>query len=554
MAYKRDPVTAPRLRGMPLRLFVETLEGPLGRSVLRKILNDSGFGRFQKTSADGAPPVQLKLPHPPNAPASEPDRLKLAEQVAGEGPWPTQETVAAFARAYRKGELTPVDVARRVQEGMAKLKDLNLFVASDPEDVRRQAEASARRFAEGRPLSVFDGVPVAVKDELDQVPYPTTVGTSFVGKAPATQDATLVARLRAAGAVLIGKANMHEIGINPIGINPHYGATRNPWNPSRITGGSSSGSAAAVASGLCPVSIGADGGGSIRIPAALCGVVGLKATWGRISEHGVYPLCWHVGHVGPIGRTVRDVAAAYAVIAGADPLDPGSQAQPFVELDAMARADLSGIRLGIHRPYFEDADPDVVRACDEAVRALVAKGATVVDVPAPDLNTILWQHAVIILTEMVTCMMPAIDEDIRRFGLDVRTNLAIGRYFSSSDYVHALQHRHKLTRELLATMQNVDAIVTPTTATTAPEMPEQALPEGESNLVMTDGLMRFIRPANITGFPGIAVPAGYDRQGLPVSLHFMGRPWEEGLLLRLAAAVEEAVPPRTPARQVRLLG
>lgn len=554
MAYKRDPVTAPRMRGLPLRLFVETLEGPLGRSVLRKIVTDSGLNRFREMSAQGASPVQLPLPHPPNAPGTEPDRVSLASQVAGIGPWPEQETVASFAASYRAKTRTPVEVANRVLNGMNTLRSLNAFIASNANDVRAQAEASAKRFEAGAPLSIFDGVPVAVKDEMDQVPYPTTVGTSFLGKEPATVDATLVGRLRAAGALLIGKANMHEIGINPIGINPHHGAARNPWDPSRITGGSSSGSASAVASGLCPVSIGADGGGSIRIPAGLCGVVGLKATWGRISEHGVYPLCSHPGHVGPIGRTVRDVAAAYALIAGADPHDEVSLAQPPVELDAWGRKDLKGLRLGMHRPYFEDAEPDVVRACDDAVKALVARGATLVEVPAPDMNTILWQHAIVILSEMAACMMPAIKEDPRRFGLDVRTNLAIGQYFQSTDYVHALRHKSKLTREWLELMKGFDAFVTPTTATTAPQIPEDALPDGESNLVMSDSLVRFVRIGNITGFPAIAVPAGYDRSGLPISVQFMARPYEEGLLLRLAAAVEETVQPRIPSRHVKLLG
>ena len=214
-------------------------------------------------------------------------------------------------------------VADRLIDGIRQ-KDtgddcLGWFIAWSADDIR-QAEASAQRFREGRPLSVFDGVPVAVKDELDQVPFPTTGGTSFLGREPARHDSEVVARLRAAGALLIGKTNMHEVGINPIGLNPHHGATRNPWNPARLTGGSSSGSAAVVAAGLSPVAIGADGGGFIWIPAALCGVVGRKATWTRISEHGVLPLCWTAGHdVGPIGATVRDVASAYAVIAGPDP-------------------------------------------------------------------------------------------------------------------------------------------------------------------------------------------------------------------------------------------
>ncbi len=555
--YKRAPVTAPRLRGLPLRLFIETVEGPLGRSVLRKLVTDSGIEQWRKTPADVSP-VTPPLPHPSPLPEPSGDARALAQgAVDGDGRAASQgapETVAQFARAYREGGASPTGVAERIIAAIAGRRDMNWFIASDPKDVRAQAEASAKRWAEGRPLSVFDGVPVAVKDEMDQTPYPTTVGTRFLGEKPATHDATLVRRLREAGALLVGKANMHEIGINPIGLNTHFGAARNPWDPARITGGSSSGSAAAVAAGIVPVAIGADGGGSIRIPAALCGVVGLKATWGRVSEHGVYPLCWHVGHVGPIGQTVRDVAATYAIIAGPDPLDDVSLHQPPVELAALGRKDLRGIRLGIHTPWFEDADADVVRRCKEALAALVAAGAEVVEIGAPDLNTLLWTHATIILSEMATSMNPHLKEHGGSHGLDVRANLAIGRYLSSTDYVHALRHRHKLTRDLLATLRTVDAIVTPTTASSAPALPESALPEGESNLQMTDALMRFVRAANVTGLPALAVPAGYDGQGLPVSLHLMGRPWEEALLLRMGLEVEKAVSRRTPPGAVRLLG
>jgi Asp-tRNA(Asn)/Glu-tRNA(Gln) amidotransferase A subunit family amidase len=178
----------------------------------------------------------------------------------------------------------------------------------------------------------------------------------------------------------------------------------------------------------------------------------------------------------------------------------------------------------------------------------------VVEVPPPDLNTVLWTHAVIILSEMVTSVLPHMEEGIERFGLDVRTNLAIGRFFPATDYVHALRHRHRLTVEWLQMMQNVDAVITPTTATTAPEIPEGALPGGESNLQLTDALMRFIRIPNVTGFPALSVPVGYDDRGLPVGVQLIGRPWEEGLLLRIGLAVEAWAERRTPGEHARLLG
>lgn len=559
MTYHRNPVKAPRVAGLPLKAFVSALESGVGPVLVSKLVNDSGFNAFRKVSAGDASPVQVPLPH--GAPAKEPQSAQQqAERAVHAGSAPFAgltrlETVSAYAQAYRDGG-DPVSVVRRVHDAIDRLdgrdERMGFFIARKPEEVLKDAEAAARRLRAGEAKSVLDGVPVVLKDELDVAGYPTTLGTKFLTQV-ATKDSVVAERLRAGGAVILGKANMNEIGINPIGLNPHYGPARNPWNRGHITGGSSSGSAAVVAAGLCPVAIGADGGGSIRIPAGLCGVVGLKATWGRIPETGVPALCWNVGHVGPIGLTVDDVAAAYALIAGPDAHDTVSLAQPPAHLSDYENRNLAGVRLGICQPYFDDADPDVVKRCREAVRALTDAGAKVVEIPPPDLNTILWSHAVIILSEMATAMRDHVDEDSTRFALDSRTNLAIGRHFRATDLLHAMRHRQRLTREYLALMKDVDVIVTPTTACTAPPIPEDTLPEGESNLPVVDQLMRFIRVGNLTGFPALAVPAGFDAAGLPVSVHLMGRPWEEHLLLRLGRVVEAAVERRVPSIHVKAL-
>ena len=436
-----------------------------------------------------------------------------------------------------------------MHEGIERLdgrdERLNLFISRKPEEVLAAAEASSARLRAGKPLSVLDGVPVALKDEVDLAGHVTTLGTRF-RKEVATQDSTVAARLKAAGAIILGKLNMNEIGINPIGLNPWHGPARNPWNRGHITGGSSSASGAIVAAGLCPLSIGADGGGSIRIPAALCGIVGLKATWGRIPETGVPPLCWSVGHVGPMGLTVDDVAAMYAVLAGPDDHDVVSQLQPAPHLADYEKSALTGVRLGICWKWFEDAAPDVVTRCKAAVKSLTDAGAAVVEIEGPNLNTVLWTHSTLILSEMSQSMAAQIKRDVKQFGLDTRTNLAIGQHFRATDYVHALRHRHAMTREWLSTMKTCDVVLTPSTATTAPLIPEATLPDGESNLPVVDALMRFIRVANITGFPALSVPAGFDREGLPVGVHLMARPWEENLLFRLGRVIEQQAEVRTP--------
>jgi Asp-tRNA(Asn)/Glu-tRNA(Gln) amidotransferase A subunit family amidase len=556
MTYQRTPVKAPRVSGLTLKAFVNTLESGIGSVLLDKLVKDSGIEQWRHLSAGDAPPIQHPLPHGSPAAEPQPPHEQAARAIAASPVQADRETVAAYVRAYRESGADPVTVTRRIHEAIEQLdggkQRLGLFVSRKPEEVLRAAEASGERLRAGKPLSVLDGVPVVLKDEVDLAGFPTTLGTKFRTEV-ATADSTVAARLKAAGAIILGKVNMNEIGINPIGLNPHHGAARNPWNRSHMTGGSSSASGAAVAAGLCPLSIGADGGGSIRIPAALCGIVGLKATWGRIPETGVPPLCWNVGHVGPMGLTVDDVAAMYALLAGPDGRDHVAQMQPPHHLSGYENTGLAGVRLGICWPYFEDADHDVVTRCKEAVKALTDAGATVVEIPPPDLNTVLWTHSCIILSEMAASMMPQLRERSSDFGLDSRTNLAIGRHFRATDLVHALRHRHRLTRELLALMADVDVIITPTTATTAPAIPEATLPDGESNLPVVDALMRFVRLANLTGFPALSVPAGFDSAGLPVGVQLMGRPYEEHLLLRLGRVVERATEHRTPTTHVNVL-
>jgi Asp-tRNA(Asn)/Glu-tRNA(Gln) amidotransferase A subunit family amidase len=554
MSYRRDEVKAPRLSGVPLRAFVSAIESPLGGPVLEKVLVDSGFGQFRHAPVD-APPTQAPLPKPEVASVEVVSSTSLAERAIAKSDT-SLETVAAFAKAYREGRADPVAVAHSLNKAIDTLDDgherMAWFISRKPGQVVKDAEHSAERLKAGKPLSVFDGVPVVLKDEVDLVGFPTTLGTKFL-KTLATVDSAVAARLKAAGAIILGKANMNEIGINPIGLNPPHRASRNPWNRGRITGGSSSGSAAVVAAGLCPVSVGADGGGSIRIPAGLCGVVGLKATYGRIPESGVPPLCWNVGHVGPIGLTVDDVAAAYAVLAGPDAHDAMSLGQPPVHLTDYENGSLEGVRVGVCDAWFDDASAEVVAKCRAALASLIERGAKLVEIPAPDMNTVRWSHSVIIVSEMASAMKRFTDEDPTQFALDSRTNLAIGRHFRSTELVHAMRHRHQLTREWLALMKNVDVIVTPTTALTAPEIPERTLPDGESNLPVVDALMRFVRVGNLTGFPGLALPAGFDSQGLPISVQLMGRPYEEHLLLRLGKVIEAKVERRTPPIHVRAL-
>jgi Asp-tRNA(Asn)/Glu-tRNA(Gln) amidotransferase A subunit family amidase len=553
MAYDLKPVKAPRLAGAALRVIARLAESGLGGKLLgASLLKSAGLPMMREAFTDDAPwPLgDSRLVTSP-APLGATADLAPLERLDAGGPAGSFAFATArdFTRAYLEGRTTPEKVAEAVIEATLASEKAEppqrAIIAQDPKDLRAQASASAARWREGRPLGPLDGVPVAVKDEVDQAPYPTTVGTSFLREA-SKADAVAVARLRAAGALLIGKANMHEIGIGVTGVNPHHGAARNPYDPYRATGGSSSGPASAVASGLCPIALGADGGGSVRIPAALCGITGLKPTFGRVSETGAAPLCWTLAHLGPLGATVRDVALAYGIIAGPEESDPNTSPQPVPSLDGITDGDLHGLRIGIFMPWFEDAEPDVVDACRAAVETLVARGAVIRQIEIPELHLLQTVHLVAIVSEMATAHERYRAAHGRDYGHDTRLSLALARMLSNRDYVHAQRLRTRLCRHFDVALEDVDVIATPTTACTAPLIRQDVLDTGESNLAQTTALMRFAQAANLTGLPAISAPAGYDRNGLPVGFQMMGRRWEEALLLRLARVVERSVARRAP--------
>ncbi len=543
--YDLESLNLPRLVGLPLKLFAEAVENPVtARALLGTLQKNAGVGKLRALKVD-EPPTYHPL-HPPSD-AGEPlrDISRWFEARQPERKDVPFATVRDYARAYRSSEITPEEVAEKVLQAIAESdageEPLRAFIAIDQDEVMKQAREATRRFKEGRPLGPMDGVPVAVKDEMDMVPYGTTVGTKFLGRSPAREDATVVARMRAAGAVLLGKTNMHEIGISVTGLNPHHGVARNPYAPDHFTGGSSSGSAAAVAAGFCPVAIGADGGGSIRIPSSFCGVVGLKGTFGRVSGYGAAPLDWTVGHLGPIAATAEDAAIAYAIMAGPDPRDPLSLSHPDVSLEGFDDPSLNGLKLGVYVPWFEHAEEETVRICKGALENLKSAGAEVVEITIPELDPARLAHALIILSEMASAMDRYYGEHRRDFGLETRVSLALARSFTARDYVQSQRVRTRSIRLFLDALSQVDVIVTPTTALPAPKIPPDALPEGESDLSKVTEIMRFAFPANLTGLPAITFPAGYTQEGLPVGLQVMGKPWSEALLLRVARTAERFV-------------
>ena len=565
MAYELKPVRAPKLRGLGLRIFTALVECACFRPlVLPSVFKNIGVVAFREHISEAAPtgfplvqPREHAFRSAPQCTGAETAEAVAVAETASSTKRFRHASITDYARAYRSQDASPEEIGRRIiaaiESSNSADSPLRAIIKSEAEDIMRQAAESAERLALGKPRSILEGVPVAIKDELDMPPYTTHVGTSFLGKEIAHEDATVVGRLRAAGAILIGKTNMFEIGISPTGNNPIHGFARNPYNPGHDAGGSSGGSAASVGCGIVPLAIGADGGGSIRVPAAHCGVVGLKPTFGRVSEFGAAPLCWSVAHIGPIGATALDTAIGYALTSGKDPKDPITFGQPPVHLQDFHNLDLSGITLGIYPAWLEDASPEIVQHCRETLRVLEAAGAVIKEVSIAGLDETRVGHAITILTEMATAMEPHYAEHRKDFGHATRINLALGRKFTGRDYLLAQRVRTESMREWDRVLSEVDVVITPTTACTSPYLDPRTIGLGESDMGMLTELMRFVVCANFTGLPAISFPAGYANDGLPIGIQAIGRHWEEHLLLRLANVAEQKLERKKPATHFDIL-
>ncbi|MBI3789287.1 MAG: amidase [Gemmatimonadetes bacterium] len=555
MSYDLKSVKMPRLAGGALSALVGVIENGVGGILVGgKLVADTGIGALRASTAQDAPTFLPTCPFdgPAATPGERADLNELLRRTAG---WAKPEglatsTIADFHAAYQSARTTPIAVADKllalVAENDKAPQPLKAFVALDADDVRAQAKASAARWAAGKPLGPLDGVPVAVKDEVDVQGYRTRLGTKALGPEPAAADCGAVAGLRRAGAIIVGKTVMQEIGMGVFGTNAHFGAPRNPVNPAHHTGGSSSGSGAAMGAGLVPVAVGADGGGSVRIPAAFCGGVGLKATFGRVSEAGASTICWTVGYVGPLANTARDALLGYAAMAGADPRDPASCAAPPVTFADLERDDLRGVRLGVYRPWFQHASSEIVAACEAQLQRFVQRGATVVEIEIPELETARVAHLVTITAEALASMEAQVGTNRAVFGDETRAVLALATRFNGADYVRAQRVRTRAIRHVNAALAQCDVVLTPATGLTAPAIAADSA-GGVSDVSAATEIMRFAFLLNFTGHPAISFPVGSGAHDLPIAMQGFAQAWREDLLLRLAAVAERDVPRRAPA-------
>jgi len=454
-------------------------------------------------------------------------------------------SIAETARLFRRRKLSPVELTKLMLARIAKLDSkLNSFITVSADLALEQAKRAERELSgrkSSRDRGPLHGIPISLKDNIYTRDIRTTAGSKILGKFVPQHDATIVRQLKEAGAIILGKTNLHEFAYGVTTNNPHFGPVHNPWDLSRIPGGSSGGSAAAVAAGLCYGSIGTDTGGSVRIPASLCGIVGLKPTLGRVSVDGVIPLSPRLDCVGPLARTVHDAALLLEPILARVKGEPGPRSLE------KASSKWRKFNLGIPREFVPDPlSIDVYLIFEAAVRLLKKQGAFVKEISLPLLNEtedagnqIAWAEAT--HYHQQAGWFPSRSAD---YGDDVRSRLEMGAKVSATAYLSALEFREKFIQQFHLALEDedVDAVVCPTTPITAPRIGQDAIQLGDKEHSARALLLRLNRPANLAGLPAISVPCGFTPEGLPVGLQFIGAVADEHLLLQIARMFERAHP------------
>ena len=439
-------------------------------------------------------------------------------------------------------EVSPVEVIDAHLERIGATEGvLNSFITLLAEEARSSARRAEAEILRGNYRGPLHGIPVGLKDLYNTAGVRTTSGSRIFDNYLPDRDCTVASRFQQAGAILLGKLNMHPFAYGPTGENADYGHMHNPWNPELITGGSSGGSGSAPAAGQCTIAMGSDTGGSVRIPAALCGIVGLKPTYGLVSRSGLTPLSWSMDHPGPMVRTVEDSALVMNVVAGYDPEDPGSARVEAPDYTAALTGDVKGLRIGVPTEYFTaPLDPEVGQAVREAIGLLEELGASVVEVDFPMFEYAQAVSGTVLMSEASAYHRDLLKRDADKIYPPVRLRLEAGLFVSAADYLKAQQGRSEFNRAVRRLFETVDLLAGPTEPVTAPRILAQEVQAGEVSIGTTAALTQYTRPYNITGSPAISVPCGFSRDGLPIGLQLAGRAFDETTVLRAAHAYEQA--------------
>ena len=451
-------------------------------------------------------------------------------------------SAAELGRLIAGKQVSPVEIVRTHLERITSLDGtLRSFITVTAEAALATAREAEAAVAAGRPLGPLHGVPLGLKDLYDTAGVRTTGGSKILAERVPTADATVVRRLRAAGMIVLGKLNMVEFAYGPEGRNPHYGHARNPWDTSahRVAGGSSSGSGAAVAGGLATVALGSDTGGSIRIPCSLCGLTGIKPTYGRVSRAGVLPLSWSMDHVGPMTRTAADSALVLGAMAGYDAADPTSSVLPVPDYAAALSGDVRGLRVGLLRTFFlESATPEVRAAVETAARVLEKAGAVVDEVALPAVRLAGAGALAVVATEAMAYHAAWLRTRKADYDPDVGKRLMAGAFVTGVHYVRGQQARALLRREVDDALARRDVLLAPATPITAAGIDERETTLGDGPSDIRSALIRLTRPFNFSGHPACSLPCGFSGAGLPIGMQIVGRPFDEAAVLRAADAYQ----------------
>jgi aspartyl-tRNA(Asn)/glutamyl-tRNA(Gln) amidotransferase subunit A len=445
-------------------------------------------------------------------------------------------SIGDVAPQLAAGGLSPVELTQACLDGISRLNDsVNAFITVLAESALEEAHAAEREIQQGRYRGPLHGIPIAHKDLMYTRGVRTTAGSLVLKDFVPDTDATVVRKLREAGTILLGKLNLHEFAAGGTSENPHYGAVHNPWHLAHHPGGSSGGSSAALAAGMCFAASGSDTAGSIRVPSACCGTTGIKPTYGRVSCAGVVPLSWSLDHVGPMTRSAEDAALVLNAMAGFDRADWASADRPAEDFTSQLEHELHGVRIGVPTTYFtEPLQPDVESAWRAAVEALLGLGARPIEVRFDALDRAVQTGMTIVRAEMATAHRDWFAQQPDTYTAGALERFALARGMGAMDFVQAQRDRLPVRAELWSVFDQVDVLVTPTLPTTAGLIGSEVMSIDGVEYKTVEHMTRFSYPFNLSGFPAMSVPCGFDRQGLPIGLQLAAAPWQEALLLRVA--------------------
>jgi len=453
---------------------------------------------------------------------------------------PLDASIAELGEALRRRTLGVVELTRASIERAERTAPLNAFVGIDSEASLLAADGLQKLLDAGHDLGPLHGIPVAMKDNIAIRGRGMAAGSRILANNVATTDATVTTRLKRGGAVLVGRTNLHEFAWGGTTDNPHFGRCHNPWDRDRIPAGSSGGSGVAVAVGAVPASLGTDTGGSVRLPASMNGVTGIRPTIGRVSTTGVFPLAWSLDTVGPLARSSDDCATVLQQIGGYDPLDDVSREAPLGDLARDIDLPLAGMRIAILRDYsLRGLQPGVERAMRAILNLLRDAGALVEELTLPHLDELVDAQIVIDAAEPSAVHQRWLRERPEDYGRDVRLLLEAGLRFSAVDYIQAQRYRAALREAMTDVFRRVDVVLTPTIPFTAPRFDQLNVPVGEDDTDILDGNMVFTALPSLTGTPAISLPIGMDENGLPVGLQAVAAPFAEHVLFRFGHALQQ---------------